>query len=459
MFNIFKSKIVKAGIWYTIGNFLVKGIAFLTLPIFTRLLTPEDFGILSLFNVWVAIFSVVFPLDLHASVIRAKYDFEGNFHSFLKSVYFLGIFSASLFGVLLILFGNRFLGFSRTLLLLMYIIILGNFSMNFIKAKWTSEYAYKNHIIISLFYTITSTVLSILLILKIPSDKFLGRIYGNSITAFAIFLFVLSVIFTYKGELTNKTFWKYALKYSLPLIPHNLSGLILAQFDRIVINSYDGTAKTGIYSFAYTVGMTINVIWGSLNSAWVPWFYENMNKKEYEKIIKNIKRYILLFTSITLLAIFLSPEIVKVAGSEKFREGIDLVPIIMSSYYFVFLYSIPGNYEFYLRKTHYISIGTMLAGAINILLNFIFVPKYGYVSAAWTTLISYIFLFFFHYTIAAKLGGKIILRFTHFLIGMGLLVAGDAVFYVTKDIIAIRIILALTLVLLSVKYVLKKRKV
>ncbi len=76
---------------------------------------------------------------------------------------------------------------------------------------------------------------------------------------------------------------------------------------------------------------------------------------------------------------------------------------MIKSYYFVFLYSLPANFEFYLKKTYYISLGTTAAALINIVLNVWFIPIFGYVAAAWTTLISYIFFFVFHLIIANRL--------------------------------------------------------
>ncbi|MGC3596088.1 oligosaccharide flippase family protein, partial [Enterococcus faecium] len=71
----------------------------------------------------------------------------------------------------------------------------------------------------------------------------------------------------------DKKQWIYALKISLPLIPHSLAKIVLAQFDRIMINSYLGPAAGGIYSYSSNIGIILSVIWMSTNNAWVPWFY------------------------------------------------------------------------------------------------------------------------------------------------------------------------------------------
>ncbi|MCD6449424.1 MAG: polysaccharide biosynthesis C-terminal domain-containing protein, partial [Thermotogaceae bacterium] len=130
--------------------------------------------------------------------------------------------------------------------------------------------------------------------------------------------------------------------------------------------------------------------------------------------------------------------------------GLRLVPIIVASYYFVFLYSFPVNLEFYLKKTHIISLGTILAGAINIFLNYIFIPTFGYSAAAFTTLVSYIFLFAFHYFNARVLFKKNLFPLRYFLYGMLIIFGFITVFYmfVSKPFIRYSIILISTLITL-----------
>lgn len=82
----------------------------------------------------------------------------------------------------------------------------------------------------------------------------------------------------------NRGFWVYGLKISLPIVPHGLGQLLLAQFDRIMIKRIIGDTEAGLYSFAYNVGMIFQVITNSLDTAWTPWFFEKMEAKDYPSI-------------------------------------------------------------------------------------------------------------------------------------------------------------------------------
>lgn len=401
--NILNNKVVKAGSWYTVTNFFTKGLAFLTLPIFTRLLSTADYGTVNLYQSYLNIFVIIFSLDLMASVQRAKFDFKEEYDQFISSVLFLGIISFAGFSIFLLIFQDYFSKLLELDKILLYLIIIHSFFMfvqNFVFAKFRVEYNYKRISIIQIINSSGSILLSIFLITQIFNEnRYFGKILGSSIPVVVFGLVLLIYTFSKGKKLINKEFWKYALIISLPLIFHNLSGIINAQFDRILINKYIGASETGIYSFAYNVGMIITVLWSSMNQAWVPWFYEKMEKEDYTTIIKRAKNFRDFFTLVYILILFLSPEIIKIMADESYWEGLFIVPFIFMAYYFNLMYSFEANIEFYTKKTHMIATGTIFAAAINVILNIIFIPKYGYTAAAITTVISNFSLFVFHYLI------------------------------------------------------------
>lgn len=401
--KIIGNKVVKAGSWYTITNFFTKGLSFLTLPIFTRLLSTADYGTVNIYNSYLGIITIVFSLDLVASVQRGKFDFKENYNQFISSVLFLGIISFIGFSAVIITFQDYF---SKTLELdkiLIYLLLFHAFFMfiqNFAFTKFRVEYNYKKISIIQIINALASVILGIILITQVFTEKsYYGKILSSSIPVILFGFVLLIYIFSKGKKLINKEFWKYALIISLPLIIHNISSIINAQFDRILINKYIGASETGIYSFAYNVGMIITVLWTSTNQAWVPWFYEKMEKNDHESIRKRAKNFRDFFTVIYILILFLSPEIIKLMADKSYWEGLFIVPFIFMAYYFNLMYSFEANIEFYTKKTHMIAIGTILAAAINVILNIIFIPIYGYTAAAITTVISNLSLFIFHYLI------------------------------------------------------------
>jgi O-antigen/teichoic acid export membrane protein len=401
--NIFNNKVVKAGSWYTITNFFTKGLAFLTLPIFTRLLSTADYGVVNLYQSYLNIFVIIFSLDLIASVQRGKFDFKENYNQFISSVLFLGIISFAGFSIIILIFQDYFSKLLELDKILIYLLLIHSFFafvQNFVFAKFRVEYNYKKISIIQIINSIGSILLSIFLITQIFNEnRYLGKLFGSSIPIIIFGIILLIYTFLKGKKLVSKEFWKYALIISIPLIFHNLSGIVNAQFDRILINKYIGASETGIYSFAYNVGMIITVLWTSMNQAWVPWFFEKMGKEDHINIRKRAKNFRDFFTLVYILILFLSPEIIKIMADEAYWEGLFIVPFIFMAYYFNLMYSFEANIEFYTKKTHMIATGTIFAAAVNVILNIIFIPKYGYPAAAITTVISNFTLFMFHYLI------------------------------------------------------------
>ncbi|MDN5343777.1 MAG: hypothetical protein PWP28_2658 [Oceanotoga sp.] len=456
--KILNNKVIKAGSWYTVTNFFTKGITFLTLPIFTRLLSTSDYGIVNLYTSYLSIFTIIFSLDLVASIQRGKFDFKDDFNGYVSSVLFLGTLSFLFCSSIVLIFHNYFSKILELSNLLIFILLLNSFFsfvQNLVFAKFQVEYNYKKVSLITIFISLIGVFLSIFLITKIfPDEGYLGQIIGKAFPVI-LFGFILMMYIFLKGKkLIDLKYWKYSLLISLPLILHGVSGIINSQFDRIIINKYIGSSETGIYSFAYNVGMIIMVLWTSTNQAWVPWFFEKMELKDFSSIKKRAKNFRDFFTIAYIFILFISPEIIKLMSDSSYWEGLYIVPFIFMSYYFNLMYSFEVNIEFYTKKTHLISIGTIFAALVNVILNLIFVPLYGSVAAAITTVISNFALFAFHYLITNKVLKINIFGFKFHFISLIYVILSTLIFIIFKDYLIIRIVI----LLISFWYLFKKYK-
>lgn len=391
---------MKAGIWYISTDFLLKGSVFITIPIYTRLLNLEEYGIVSVYTAFVSIFMIIIGLDLHASIGTGLYDFKDNKDSFLSSILFLSFLSFILFFTIGFTGKNYFSKIFNVKSKVFYLSIIGGylaFIINFFSNIKVFEKDYKKKSLISLINAFSNIGLSILLLLIISEEKYLGRIYGDLFSKLFLALILFIAIISKGKKLIWLKAWKYSLIIGVPLILHNLSGIILSQFDRLAIQKIINSESVGLYSYAYNLGMVPLIVLGALNLAWIPWLYEKMYSKENKEI--NIKsryynEFFLIFLSLTYILI---PELGLFMAPNNYNTSLIIIPIIITSYYMQFLYSLFATFAFYYKKTLSISIGTFLAGAINILLNIFLIPKYGYEIAALTTLISYFFLLVFHF--------------------------------------------------------------
>lgn len=401
-------KAIKAGTWYSISNILLKGCLFFTLPVFTRILSTSDFGVYNTYMAYEGIISAILGLGLYGTVKNAKMDFKDNFDDYLSSIIIFSIVLLFTFvigsNVLYVYYSNIF-GFSRVITNCLILQSFATFLIYFYGAKLNIEFKYKSYLVISFANTILNILMSILFIkLVFPNERYLGRIIGSALPEIIIAIVLVILILKRGNKKIDKLYLKYALRIGLPLVPHVISQSLLSQFDRIMISSMTNVANSGLYSYIYTICTITYVICMSLDNAWTPWVYHKFRENCFGEIKKASKEYIQLFLLLSIGFMCIMPEITKIIADESYWNGIDLIIPLTISNYFIFLYMIPVGIEYYNKKTSFISIGTVTAALINLFSNYIVIKVFGYKGAAYTTMISYIFLFILHWTISKKYG-------------------------------------------------------
>ncbi len=400
----------KAGIGYAVGNYLLKGLSFLTVPLFSRLLSPAEYGVFNSYLAWQGILFLLVGMALHTSIKNARYKFADDFDAYNSSCVLLCVLSLAAW----LLACNaayplyaRAAGFSRVVANLLVIDSFGTALIQYYNAYIGLDYRYTSFLKLSACSALMNLGISVLLILTaFRDDRATGRILGNAIPAALIGAWIVAFFWKKKRPAISAAYARFALSYSIPLIPHGLSQVVLSQFDRIMILYMIGEEEAGIYSFAYTVFSIVNVTATSLNNAWGPWFYERLEAGDGESVRRASSQYafgMLLFSALVMLA---APEIVRILGQSAYAPARDCVVPIVAGGYFMFLYTFPSGVEYYHEKTGYIAAGTAAAAAANVLLNALCIPRFGYRAAAYTTLLTYILYFLVHYLIAARVQGE-----------------------------------------------------
>ena len=457
------SKAKKAGAWYTISNILLKGCVFLTLPIFTRILSTSDFGIYNSYIAIEGIFTAIVGLGLYSTVKNAKLDFKENFDKYLSS-----ILSASVLMLVFVLalvnsvfiFTDNIFGYNQLICNCLVIQSYGSFLLFFYGSKLNIEFKYKSYVLLTAFNTIFNILCSILLILFVfPNERYYGRIIGSAIPLIIIGICVSVYIFKKGKTLFNKKYWKYGLMMGIPLVPHVISQSLLSQFDRVMIQGYCDSSKSGIYSYIYTLCTITYVIASSLDNAWTPWVYMKLKDHKEEEIKEKSKDYIKLFLICTIGFICIIPEVMMLFADQEYWGGMDLLIPLSVANFFIFLYLLPVGIEYYNKKTGIISVGTILATILNCVLNIIFIRLFDYKAAAYTTLFSYFALFILHCVFAKKYGFykayniKNIIKYILMLIGVSVIVQGSL--YINQY---VSIIVRYVIVFVILLYMVKNRK-
>lgn len=398
----------KAGVWYTVGNILLKGCLFLTLPIFTRLLSTADFGTYNTYMAYEAIMTAVLGLGLYGTVKNAKLDFKDRFEEYLSSVISMSLIFFVIVVVLINVFYDLYeewIGFSRLVINCLVFQSFGMYLIHFYGAKLNIEFKYKSYIAMSCFNTLGNILISVLLILFVfPNERYLGRILGSAIPLIML-AFVIVALIIYNGKrIYSKEYWKYACMIGLPLIPHVISQSLLSHFDRIMITNMVGESESGIFSYIFTICTIISVLSASIDNAWTPWMYMKRYANENKSVKRAANTYVQFFALLCLGFMCVMPELTKIIADREYWSGTDLlIPLTMSNF-FVFLYFLPVGIEYYHKQTKYISFGTVSAALLNCILNYFAIRYFGYKSAAYTTVFSHIVMFAFHWLVAEKFG-------------------------------------------------------
>lgn len=396
--------VIKSGIWYTICNFFVKGLTFLLMPIFTRIMSGNDIGLYSNIIAWFNILAIVTTFELYSSVSIARFDYKEDLNKYISSSLFLGSLITIGFYAIIFIFKDFFtslmlIDFKTINIIFIYLLFYPAIQMFQIKNQ--IRYNYKPIIFITLVNAISSSLLSILLTL-ICANKLDGRVFGYFVPLIVI-AFIVYIYLMIDGKSISKKYWKYALSISFPLIWHLLAGYLLSSADKVMITKMISPNANALYSVAYTISQAVSILWMSMNNAWSPWAYDMMDKKAFNKLKENSKPYLIFFIVIVYLFILITPELLLIMGGNEYINAKYVMPPVMIGYIFQFVYSLYVNIEFYHKKQKNIAMGTMIACLVNIILNFIFIPMFGYIAAAYTTLIGYIVLYLLHYFFVIKL--------------------------------------------------------
>lgn len=402
------TKALKSGVWYTAANFLTSSIGLITTPIFTRLLTKADFGAYSNYTSWLSIFSVLLTLNLGTTFISARFDYKDKFDDYISSSLILStltiLLGTIIVNILYVPFRDKF-GIDRIYLNCMMIYLAMSSAIAMFQTKERYEFKYKISVFVSLLITISTSVLSVLLV-TILNDKLEGRIFGAAlptiIVGFIIYIYLLR-----NSQNIQIKYWKYALPIALPYIPHILSMSLLNSMDRIMITDICGKEQNALYSLAYTCGSIITILVNSMNTAYSPWLGHKLNEDTNESFIevKKFSRvYIGVFSFVCIGIMLVTPEVLLILGGKQYMESKYVMPPITCGVSCQFLYTMFVSVEQYKKKTVGMAIASVSAALLNYGLNAFFIPRFGYIAAAYTTLAGYLWLLAAHMFLVKRLG-------------------------------------------------------
>lgn len=396
---------LRATIWFFVCSVLQRGISVITTPIFTRLLSTEEYGQFSVFNSWLTIAQIVVTLQLAGGVYTmgiVKFKEEEK------------VFTSSLQGLNLVLclawtgvywifrdFWNQLFSLTTVQMLAMLLMIWSTAAFNFWMTTQRNQYWYHLLVAVTLAVSVAKPVIGILFVVN-ADDKVTARILGLALVeviAYSGFFFMQ----VYRGKkFYSGKFWRYAIAFNLPLLPHYLSNAILGSSDRIMIQRMVGVSAAGIYSLAYSISQIMTMVNEALNKTMSPWLYQKIREKNYAAIPKVVYPSLILIAAANLALIAIAPEAVAIFAPPEYQEAIYVIPPVAMSVFATYLYLCFAPFEFYYEKRIWTTIGTLTSAVANIILNYIFIQLCGYQAAGYTTLVCYLVNSFMHYFFMRK---------------------------------------------------------
>lgn len=378
-----------------------KLLPFLLLPFLTKFLSPSEYGILSLYQVFISFSETIVGFRSKGNISRNY--FKGN-SSQLGEVIF------NMLIVLSFVFGIALLGIS-------FLVLIWKPNIPF-PTRWIVALP-----LIGLMNTLNGYYLVILRNGRKPllyGGMEISRTMLNlfvSIVAVGVFalgwegrafgILMSSIVF---GLISLNKLWsggfielKFSLKkvleivhISVPLVIHGIGVLVINLSDRFFISSYVGVNELGIYTVGYQFGMIVLVSCTAFVQAWSPFFYESMSKQSGDYRVKIVSRIYLAMISFVILSLcvtLLSRYAIPVFTAREYHNAHIYVFWIALGYAFNGMYSLIQPFGIHVGKTGFQAVTTGITALVNLLLNYLLVPEYGALGAAKATLISYFVMF------------------------------------------------------------------
>lgn len=389
---------------YLLANLATKALAFISIPVYTRLLSVEEFGIVNVFLAIIGISSVVLTLNTEVAISRFYYDAKdlNAFKEFVGTSVLLsgGIFMLMVLVVLVLLPDITHLLSFDCLLTLAIIPVSFYYIVNSIFQQIYGPLMESKRIaIVSSIQVYLAFFFSVIFILSLPTEKYYGQVLGTMLAMIILSMYLIKQIKPYFCWSFKKKYIHYILSYSLPYLPYSLSGVILAQFGRMIMGQYFGFESAGLYSFAASIGGLMLILISVTHQAWNPYYFQYMNEKDYISIDNDYKLIWSLTLSAALCLSIFGSEIGMILGKEDYFVSLYLIPYFVLGYVFYQWAYVYLRNAGYAKQTIWNTLAVFLSGFLNIFLSIFLVDRYKELGVAMSFCISYFALFLISYVI------------------------------------------------------------
>lgn len=391
-------QVIRSLIIYLGGSVLNKAIPFILLPVLTKYLSPEEYGLLSIFQLMISISTAFVGMAVHTNISK-------NFFRYSKQQ-----ISLMIGNILIILFLTTLIYFVIILNISFYHQVIFSVPSNWVTIIPMLSFMFmintlnltilRNQEKVYLFglYEVINTAINMgatILLLVMYHYGWYARA-GGIIIAYTVFFIISLLHMNRNGFIVlryDRDVIKKILKLSVPLIPHVVGGIIISLSDRFFIEKMVSLEMVGIYSVGYMFGMVVVLFTDAFLKAWSPWFYKMLSDTNSIKKIKIVKYsylYILMTffiaIGISVIAQFIIPNVIdsRYAGAQIYVFWIAIGYAVHGVYKIFFPYLV------HINKTSFLGISTVIAAALNLIFNYFLIKYFGAIGAAYATVISFV---------------------------------------------------------------------
>tara|TARA_R110000851_G_scaffold303218_1_gene460752 strand:+ start:12604 stop:13902 length:1299 start_codon:yes stop_codon:yes gene_type:complete len=386
----------KDSLLYTFANLFTRGIGFVLLPIYTRIISKQEYGLFDYLTTIGLLLGVVVTLEVTQAIYRFIPEYKDELSKQIKLASTGFWFSVGMYSLLCVFFFVFSTQLAETLLddamftelvkitsiLFLSNAILYNFT-SLMRAKLLS----KQVVLVSTLNAIFVASFSLLLVVYFKLGLLgliTGQLIGVSLSIFVALFFVktwVKLVFCFQSL-------KEMLSFSAPLILSSI-GVVLSMFvDRVMLKEFLGAEQLASYAVAIKIASIVTLLMVGFQSALTPLIYANYQKEETPQKIAKLFHFYLSASALSLLLLGGAADslITIVAGAQYEEAASYVAPLVcgalLSSMYLFF----PGLSI--AKKTSIIAIVNVFAGLFNVVLNYVFIPKFGALGAAFSTFFS-----------------------------------------------------------------------
>lgn len=398
---------LKAGFWYVFSSFVVKAIGFITTPIFSRLMSKADYGEFSNFASWLATLGIITGAELYNTLSRAYYDFKEDFDGYASTVTVLGaLFTVFAYVTFLVCkdFIFKVVTIPPQYVHLLFAMLMCQAFKQVFMARERTLYRYKKVAVISFVNLLVPTIIAVCLVVLLPNaDRLASRLYGFYVPSLIIGAFCgLSIL--YQGRAFKRSYCKYALALSLPMLAHYFTAYLLTSSNMIITKSLFGAESAAVVSIANSTIHILTVFFQSVSGAFTTWMMDNLAQNNRKKLSKDSIFYVAMLMAVSSAVILFAPEVVGVLGGRAYAESVYLIPGFVMA---VFVQSVTTVFTIiltYEKKIGKTAIWTGVVAVASIVVKLLVLPKMGFASLPYVNIIAFAALFVINYKLVKNAG-------------------------------------------------------